>query len=130
MKKAVILVIVIYILFTVACLITLGSHYVTVGECAVITYYQPLTWLDRTCFILLGAMAWIISRPLIPKDMKHRKILLIIIGLIYVLSAGLYVVYGNEMLGAREMDWPHHYKVQPITSIIADKNIASNSDVC
>lgn len=130
MRKAIILIIAIYILFSTICLIALGSHYVSMGECAAITYYYPLTRWDRAGIILFGIIATIISLLLIPKNMKNRKILLTLISLIYMLSVGLYVVFGNKMLGAREMDWPHHYKVQPITSIIADKNIASNSYVC
>lgn len=130
MRKAIILIIVIYILFTTICIIVLDSHYLSVGECASIIYYQPLTWWDRVCFILVGTSAWIISLRLIPKGIAHRKIMLTIISLIYVLSVGLYIIFGNKILGEREMDWPHHYKVQPITSIIADKNTAPNSYVC
>lgn len=120
-RKAIIIIITMYMLFSTICPIALGSHYVSMGECAAITYYYPLTWWDRAGFILFGIIAIIISLRLIPKNMKNRKIMLTVISLIYVLSVGLYVVFGNKMLGAREMDWPHHYKVQPITSIIADK---------
>lgn len=130
MRKAIILIITIYFLFITFCLIALGSHYVSVGECAAITYYYPLTWWDRAGIILFGIIATIISLRLIPKNIKNRKVILTIISLIYVLSIGLYVVFSNEILGTREIDWPHHYKVQPITSIIADKNLASNSYVC
>lgn len=133
MRKAIILITSIYFLFITICMIALGSHYVSVGECAAITYYYPLTWWDRAGIILFGIIATIISLRLIPKNIKNRKVILAIISLIYVLSIGLYVIFGNEILGTREIDWPHHYKVQSITSIIAnktDKNIASNSYVC
>lgn len=129
MRKVLILIITIYFLFITICLIALGSHYVSVGECAAISYYYPLTWWDRAGTILFGIIAIIISLQLLPKNMKNRKIMQTVISLIYMLSIGLYVVFGNEMLGASEMDWPHHYKVQPITSIIAEKNIAPNSYV-
>lgn len=117
MRKAIILIITIYFLFITFCLIALGSHYVSMGECAAITYYYPLTWLDRAGIILFGIIATIISLRLITKNMKNRKIILTVISLIYVLSIGLYVVFGNEILGAREIDWPHHYNIQPITNI-------------
>lgn len=114
MRKVIILIISIYFLFITICLIALGSHYVSVGECAAITYYYPLTWWDRAGIILFGIIATIISLRLISKDMKNRKIKLTIISLIYMLSVGLYVIFGNEILGTREIDWPHNYKVSPI----------------
>ena len=114
MRKAIILIIIIYFLFITICLIALGSHYVSMGECAAIIYYYPWTWWDRAGIILFGIIATIISLRLIPKNIKNRKVILTIISLIYVLSIGLYVVFGNEILGTREIDWPHHYKVQSI----------------
>lgn len=114
MRKAIILIITIYILFSTISLIALGSHYVSVGECAAITYYYPLSWWERVGIILIGIIAIIISLRLIPKNMKNRKIMLTVISLIYVLSIGLYVVFGNEILGASAMDWLHHYKVNSI----------------
>lgn len=62
--------------------------------------FLPFAWLDRVCFI----MALIISLRLISKDIKHKKIILKIISLIYALSTGLYVVFGIEMLGIREIN--------------------------
>lgn len=114
MRKVIILIITIYFLFITICLMALGSHYVSVGECVAITYYYPLTWQDRAGIILFGIIATIISLRLISKDMKNRKIMLTIISLIYVLSVGLYVVFGNVILDTREIDWPHYYKVQSI----------------
>ena len=125
MRKAIILMIIIYLLYTIVCLIVLGGHYVSVGECTAITYYHPLTWWDRVCFILLGTAPWIISLRLIPKDMKHRNSIKTIISLIYVLSVVLYMVYGNKMLATREMGWPHYYNAQPTTNI--QSKIVKNS---
>lgn len=113
MRKVIILIITIYFLFITICLMALGSHYVSVGECVAITYYYPLTWQDRAGIILFGIIATIISLRLISKDMKNRKIMLTIISLIYMLSV-VYMIFGNEILGTREIDWPHYYKVQSI----------------
>lgn len=102
----------IFIAVVIGLVLTLNMNYVTVGQCAVTTYYKPIdVWNILLFSVITGAGFFIsvyeIGRP----NLKERAIMAVLYGGLLCLVT----LFGNDVLGSRTIDWPQEYKVQPIT---------------
>lgn len=94
----------------VAMLYYLNSKYVSYGECAAITYYIPLTILDRAIIIGIGIITSAVFF-LLSLDQSATYNTCVIT--VYMLLSISIATFGNQILGSKEEHWPHTYKVQP-----------------
>ena len=102
----------IFIAVVIGLVLVLSTKYVTVGQCAVTTYYKPIDVWDILLFsVITGAgffiSAYAIGRP----NLKERAIMAVLYGVLLCLVS----LFGNDLLGSRTIDWPQEYKVQSIT---------------
>lgn len=93
------------------------SHYVEVGECAARVYYKPLSVTDYILFPIVGIALVFISLRYI----RTNKAVKYIEASIYIIIIILTLVFGNELLALRTIDWPETYQVQSIEILNTDK---------
>lgn len=106
----ILLLISILILYLIIIDIILSSHYVELGECAARIYYKPLSITDYILLPILGITLVSISLRYIRTNKAVRYIEVSIYSIIIMLT----LVFGNEILASRTIDWPETYQVQPI----------------
>lgn len=89
----------------------LDSKYVECGECAIKVYYTPFSIADRIVIVGIGVLSSALFM-LLSRDKKPtlRKIVIAI----YMLIVLGMTIWGNTILGMREIDWPHNYMVLPL----------------
>lgn len=97
--------------------IILSSHYVAFGECAARVYYKPLSVTDYILFPIVGIAFVFISLRYIRTNKAVRYIEVSIYSIIMMFI----LVFGNEILASRTIDWPETYQVQPIESVNTNK---------
>ncbi len=100
----------ILIVYLLTILFILYHHYVEVGECATRVYYYPLGRWDFFLIPLVGTVMLSISLYLIPDSIRLR----IIEVFIYVSIIITTLLWGNDILASRTIDWPDTYHAQPL----------------
>lgn len=110
----------ILIVYLIAILFILESHYVAMGECAARVYFYPLGRCDYLLIPLMGIALLSISLYLIPVSIRLRIIEVFIYASIIIAT----LLMGNDILASRTIDWPEKYKAQPIV-----KNVSINDAV-
>lgn len=93
------------------------SHYVAFGECAARLYYKPLDVTDYILLLIVGIVLLSISLRYIRTNKAVRYIEVSIYSIIMMFI----LVFGNEILASRTIDWPETYKVQPLESVNTGK---------
>lgn len=104
-------------LFIIVSYIIFMSHYVALGECAARVYYKPLDVTDYILFPIVGIACVFISLRYIRTNKAVRYIEVAIYSIIIMFI----LVFGNEILASRTIDWPETYQVQPIESVNTNK---------
>ncbi len=101
----------IFIAVVIGLLLALSSNYVTVGQCAGITYYNPIDVRDIVIFsVIIGVGFFIYAFMCGRQTFKERAIMaLLLVGLLCFVT-----VWGNDLLSSRTISWPYEYKVQSI----------------
>ena len=79
------------------------------GECAARIYYYPLGRWDYTLIPLVGIILLSLSLYFIHTSLKMK----IIEGLLYSCIIITTLIFGNDILASRTIDWPDIYHVQP-----------------
>lgn len=100
----------ILIVYLIAVLFILESHYVAMGECAVRIYYYPLGRCDYLLIPLVGIVMMSISLYLIHTSKRFRIIEISIYTGIIIAT----LLWGNDILASRTEDWPETYKVEKL----------------
>ncbi len=93
------------------------SHYVALGECAARVYYEPLSIKDYILLPIVGITLVSISLRYIRTNKAVRYIEMSIYSIMIMFT----LVFGNEILASRTIDWPETYQVQPIESVNTNK---------
>ena len=93
------------------------SHYVELGECAARVYYKPLSVTDYILFPIVGITLVSISLRYIRTNKTVRYIEVSTYSFIIIFA----LVFGNEILALRTIDWPETYQVQSIEILNTDK---------
>ncbi len=104
-------------LFIIVSYIIFMSHYVAFGECAARLYYKPLDVTDYILLLIVGIVLLSISLRYIRTNKAVRYIEVSIYSIIMMFI----LVFGNEILASRTIDWPETYKVQPLESVNTGK---------
>ncbi len=104
-------------LFIIVSYIIFISHYVELGECAARVYYKPLDVTDYILLLIVGFVLLSISLRYIQTNKAVRYIEVSIYSIIIIFT----IVFGNEILASRTIDWPETYQVQPIESVNTNK---------
>ncbi len=86
------------------------SHYVALGDCAARVYYKPLDVTDYILFPIVGIACVFISLRYIRTNKAVRYIEVAIYSIIIMFI----LVFGNEILASRTIDWPETYQVAQI----------------
>lgn len=97
----------------------LWSKYESIGECAAIVYYNPVSFKD-IIYMAFICMFWYGLSLLLKKT---KKVFLITEGVIYVLLLLVFTFGGNKILESRKIDWPTEYHPQPIEKEIKQPSI-------
>lgn len=113
------------LLCTLTLLFYLWSKYESIGDCAAIVYYHPISIKDIVIMAFI-CMCWYELSLCLPK--KTNKVLLITEGAIYVLLLLAFSLGGNSILESRKIDWPTEYHPQPIEKEIIQSSINPISD--
>ena len=100
----------ILIVYLLTILFILYHHYAEVGECATRVYSYPLGRWDFFLIPLVGTVMLSISLYLIPDSIRLR----IIEVFIYVSIIITTLLWGNDILASRTIDWPDTYHAQPL----------------
>lgn len=93
------------------------SHYVEVGECVARVYYKPLNIADYILCPIVGIALVSISLRGIQTNKAIKYIEVSIYSFIIIFA----LVFGNEILALRTIDWPETYQVQSIETLNTDK---------
>lgn len=114
MRNSVKFVIKIFILmvYLIAVLLILESHYVAMGECVARVYYYPLGRYDYLLIPIVGIVLLSISLYLFPTS-KCNKLWIIEV-FIYTSIIIVTLFLGNDILASRIIDWPETYHVKPL----------------
>lgn len=96
--------------YLIAILFILESHYVAMGECAARVYYYPLGRCDYLLILLVGIVLLSISLYLIHTSQRLRIIEIFIYANIIIAT----LLWGNDILASRTVDWPDTYKVEKL----------------
>lgn len=103
------------LIYLIVVLYVFNSHYVAIGDCAVMEYYTPLEIWDKIAFIILGLIAFSCSYLIYSYTRcKIKHWILSLKLLIFVGSSIVFCTIGNEILGSRKVHWPEEYQVKPI----------------
>ena len=105
-------------LYSLTLLLYLWSKYDSIGDCAAIVYYNPISFKD-IIYMAFICMFWYGLSLILLK--KTKKVFLITVGAIYVLLLFAFSLGGNTILESRKMHWPTEYYPRPISS--KDKTI-------
>lgn len=108
--KSITLVVIILISFIFLAFVILTSHYVSIGDCAVVVYYKPLTAIDRLLFVIIGFIGLLTSI----KISKPNMLFIILLIGVYLAFTFILCVLGDELLELRTEYWPHEYHPQPL----------------
>ena len=109
--RTIVIKLLIFIAVVVALALTLSTNYVSVGQCAVTTYYKPIDiWNILLFSVITGAGFFISAYTIGSSKLKER----VIMAVLYAGLLCLVTLFGNDILGSRTIDWPQEYKVQPI----------------
>ena len=100
-------------LCSVTLLLYLWSKYDSIGDCAAIVYYNPISFKD-IIYMAFICMFWYGLSLILLK--KTKKVFLITVGAIYVLLLFAFSMGGNTILESRKMHWPTEYYPRPISS--------------
>ena len=93
------------------------SHYVEVGECVARVYYKPLDIADCILLPIVGTELLCLSLQYIRTNKAVKYIEVSIYSIIIMLT----LVFGNEILALRTIDWHETYQVQSIDIVNTDK---------
>lgn len=96
--------------YLIAALFILESHYVAMGECAARVYYYPLGRCDYLLIPLVGIVLLSISLYLIHTSKRLQFIEVIM----YASIIMAILLWGNDILASRTVDWPDTYKVEKL----------------
>lgn len=107
--KSVVKILILLIYLTIIIFI-LESHYVAIGECAARIYYYPLGRWDFLLIPLVGFIMLSISLYIIHTSLKMR----VIEGVLYSCIIITTLIWDNDVLSSRTIDWPETYQVQPL----------------
>ena len=99
-------------LYSLTLLLYLWSKYDSIGDCAAIVYYNPISFKDIIYMAFIGMFWYGVSLFLLKKTKK----LYITEGAIYVLLLFAFSLGGNTILESRKMHWPTEYYPRPISS--------------
>ena len=111
-------------LYSLTLLLYLWSKYDSIGDCAAIVYYNPISFKD-IIYMAFICMFWYGLSLILLK--KTKKVFLITVGAIYVLLLFAFSLGGNTILESRKMHWPTEYYPRPISS--KDKRHISKSKI-
>lgn len=123
-KKTIILASAILLICLALIGILLDKKYATVGDCAEIVYYKPLTMWDRIVFAVIGIIGLSISLKLA----KPKRVGTILLSGLYTAIIIAFSIFGNQLLEMRTEHWPHEYHPQPIENKI-EKYFSDTIDV-
>ena len=101
----------ILMVYLIAVLFILESHYVAIGECAARVYYYPLGRYDYLLISLVGIVLLSISLYLIHTSKRLRFIEIFIYASIIIAT----LLWGNDILASSTIEWPKVYHVQPLS---------------
>lgn len=91
-------------------LFILHHHYVETGECALRVYYYPLDRQDYALITIIGMMMLSLSLY----NLQCSKMLRAIEMLIYASFIIAILMWGDDILASRTIDWPESYKVEKL----------------
>ena len=100
-------------LCSVTLLLYLWSKYDSIGDCAAIVYYNPISFKDIIYMAFICMFWYGVSLFLLKKT---KKLCYITEGAIYVLLLFAFSLGGNTILESRKMHWPTEYYPRPISS--------------
>lgn len=103
--------------YLIAVLFILESHYVAMGECAARVYYYPLGRCDYLLIPIVGITLLSISLYLIHTSKRLRIIEILMYTSIIIAT----LFGGNDILASRTVDWPDTYKVKSIDHLNSNK---------
>ena len=89
----------------------LSTKYIETGECAIMVYYIPMSWIDYVVMNAIGFLSILIS-CLFTRNEINKKWLLFEISIYSIVIVHLCVL-GNEILAMIEYNWPHNYNPAP-----------------
>lgn len=107
----------IIMVYLVAVLFILKSHYVAMGECVARVYYYPLGRCDYLLIPLVGIVLLSISLYIFHTSKRLRIIEVIMYAIIIITT----LLWGNDILASRTVDWPDTYKVKSIDHLNSNK---------
>lgn len=100
----------ILIVYLIALILILESHYVAKGECVARIYYYPLGRCDYLLIPLAGIVMLSISLFSISTSKKFRAIEVFI----YAVVISVTLLYGNVLLASKTINWPEEYHPSPV----------------
>ncbi len=101
----------IFCIFILGVMYYLSTKYVETGECAIIVYYIPMSWIDYVVITAIGIISILLSH-FFARNETNQKWLLFEIS-IYSIVIILLCVLGNDILAMTEYNWPHNYNPAP-----------------
>ena len=94
----------------------LASPYVAMGECAARVYYYPLGRWDYILIPLVGIIMLFISLYFIHTSLSMRVLEVLVYSSIIIST----LIWGNNILASRTIDWPDKYKARNINVLNKD----------
>lgn len=98
------------LIYLIILLFILENHYVAIGECASRIYYYPLGRWDYILIPLVGIIMLSLSLYYIHISKRLQCIEVIIYTSIIIAI----LLWGNDILASRTIDWPETYHVEPL----------------
>ena len=101
----------IFCMFILGVIYYLSTKYVETGECTIIVYYIPMSWIDYVVITAIGIISILLSYFFTRNEINQKWLLFEIS--IYSIVIILLCVLGNDILAMTEYGWPYIYHPSP-----------------